>query len=1002
LTTFRTFSHFKFLMRHCTVYLFICFWLSTAAAQTPAYLHYTVRDGLPANLVHIGLQDRQGLLWFGTEKGLATFDGTRFRSFGMAEGLPDPEVLNLKEDRRGRVWISCFRKKLAYRYHGRIFTDQNDALFDSLHITSGVATFFEDLDSSTWVAGQSRNVNVLTQKGARSFSPKHLVAEFSRIEGKLFAFGTGNIMTVSEDFKTTAVYTFKNGLGSAISPYAGVAVAGNRVLYAFADRLILLEWKSGQFHEVCSHKAKVGRVFSDRQGRFWACSLNDGAFCYGYQNSDLSNPTHYLRGKKTTCVFDDSQGTLWFCTAGDGIYALPLNTPMIYDHRSTRLSSEHFTALGRSHDGKLLSGDDEGNFQIWTGDSAQNIALGSLDGYNRCRQIVTTEDNAHWVVTDEKLYRIKDGQSRQAPHRYGPKVVLVQPKLSWVGTFRSLGYYPDNSLDYVDISHSRRTTALGDDDSGNVWAGGIEGIYSQRDTFQKNWGDSFLLLKSRIVNIQNAGSGNLWIVTPESGLLRATTRDGQILSVERHAPTIKNIQSLYAEPSGNLWLSTNRGVYGLNRNRQVIHFDHFDGLADDDVNAALFYGDTLWTATAAGLTRLLLRAPNTDSLFPTYIVELRYQQQSHITIRQLLDTLPDKRTILLPSDASLLELSLAGLDYRSRGNLRYECVLTRSLPPWYWCTFDNLIDWAVEGFEAWSDTTWADGGHLKFGVALPAGKYTLQTTALTPGDVRSQKPDICTWIMCPAWYSVVWFWIIFWGTVVFSVFRLLRARAAFYQLRASASQLQLQALQSQINPHFVGNSINAIQQFFYPPNPMKASAYIAIFTGLLRRTLLFSESTFIPFSEELAYDRDYLKMIELRFGEKFKFDIIGADDIPPAMPFPTMLLQPILENATMHGLSPKSVSKLDLLFFVENQHFVCVVKDNGIGWRAAQERKKETHPMHLSKGIELLRRKIDTLNSLYNIGLTMEMDDLSDRQPSAHGTSVTLRFKVPVQTAKIT
>ena len=80
-------------------------------AQTPAFIHYGVQEGLPSNLVYCGIQDQQGLLWFGTDKGLACFDGTRFRTLGIKDGLTDPEVLNLMDDSAGRLWISSYRKK---------------------------------------------------------------------------------------------------------------------------------------------------------------------------------------------------------------------------------------------------------------------------------------------------------------------------------------------------------------------------------------------------------------------------------------------------------------------------------------------------------------------------------------------------------------------------------------------------------------------------------------------------------------------------------------------------------------------------------------------------------------------------------------------------------------------------------------------------------------------------------------------------------------------------
>ncbi len=204
-----------------------------------------------------------------------------------------------------------------------------------------------------------------------------------------------------------------------------------------------------------------------------------------------------------------------------------------------------------------------------------------------------------------------------------------------------------------------------------------------------------------------------------------------------------------------------------------------------------------------------------------------------------------------------------------------------------------------------------------------------------------------------------------------------------------------------MNPHFIGNSINAIQQFFYPPDPVLASEYISLFTRLLRRTLLYSEQTFITFEDELAYDNDYLSMVKLRFGDRFRFDISGTASIPPSTGFPSMLLQPLLENATLHGLAPDGDSVLHLDFCLEGEQLVCTITDNGVGLKEVRERQKAGGIDRVSKGLELLLQKVQTLNRRYDLGLQLGLHDLSDDNIPGRGTRVTVRFrpdKIPSRT----
>jgi hypothetical protein len=346
-------------------------------------------------------------------------------------------------------------------------------------------------------------------------------------------------------------------------------------------------------------------------------------------------------------------------------------------------------------------------------------------------------------------------------------------------------------------------------------------------------------------------------------------------------------------------------------------------------------------------------------------------------------------------------LSLAGLDYRSQGNLIYQCITKKIMPPIQWWTLQNLFSLIESQIHPGGDTTFLDQNSLYFGITLPPGGYVIQVKAKGKGlaDPFSNSPDQWTIIMRPLWYDTLWFDILVWALIAYVVWRILRTRAYYGKLNVVVSDLQLQALQSQINPHFVGNSINAIHQFFYPPDPIGASNYIELFTQLLRQTIVLSEQHFNAFEEELAYDRDYLQMIKLRFGGRFNYQILGAEGIPPATPFPSMLLQPLLENATIHGLDPGGNSLLELRFSMTGQRLDCTITDNGIGYKAVQARLALKPDKHKSKGLELLMKKVETFNQLYGLGLEMKLSDLSGSAPSLSGTRVQVTF-YPVRMKK--
>src|SRR5258707_5478328 len=84
------------------------------SGQTLSYTHYDTKDGLAGSVVYCAAEDKDGFLWFGTETGLSRFDGTHFRTYTTADGLPDNEILKLFVDSRNRVWIIPFRNAVCY------------------------------------------------------------------------------------------------------------------------------------------------------------------------------------------------------------------------------------------------------------------------------------------------------------------------------------------------------------------------------------------------------------------------------------------------------------------------------------------------------------------------------------------------------------------------------------------------------------------------------------------------------------------------------------------------------------------------------------------------------------------------------------------------------------------------------------------------------------------------------------------------------------------------
>ena len=968
--------------------------LNSLAAQTPAYLNYTVRDGLPGNLVYCGLQDRRGFLWFGTDKGLACFDGTRFRTYDVSDGLPDPEVLNIQEDSQGRLWLMCFSQKPCYILNGKIITEKEDPELTKIKFNSATYTVSEDKTGRLWFAGRSRETYFLEQGKTYLYDCREAFTGFVQLGDTLLGAGTAWIYSSTPGNDLAPVCEINVQVRT--NPVLSFGASGNRLFYIFSQNWLLLEWRNGQVRRLTEMKAPAGKIYVDHKGRFWVSSTAFGAVCFDNPDKDLSNPVYYLPDQKVMTMFEDSQGTLWFGTVANGVYGLPRNAPVSY-LKEAEYASNNIRSITRSPEGQIWAGDDIGNVHVLAGDKKRRITFGSTDGYNQIRQMIPFATNSILAANDEgaSLYHLSTGRIERLLTDQSIKSMFVHGDKLWYGSNGRLGYY-DLTAKQDHVLRPYRFTAMGIDDQQNVWAGGIGGVYSRLDSFQTNWGDQFPDLKSRIMGIRQAGKRQLWIATSGNGLLLAEVQQGTVVRVDQINKKLKkpieNIQSMFVEPNGRVWLATNRGVYGIDRRWQVVHFDTHDGLADDDVNSVYVYQDTLWAGTVSGLTQLVLRSPNDSGAFRTIIARLKYQRERKSIALYLIDSLDHGNRIELPPDASNLELELSGLDFLNRGNLKYEIVQSNLLLPVKWWTFDNLLSWIANGLQPHRDTTLEESSSLILGTFIPSGHYRIQARAIKPSGVASLYPSTCTILKKPYWYESLWFYLSLWVALGYGVWRIYRARAAYREIHTTASLLQLQALQSQMNPHFIGNTVNAIQQFLHPPDPEKTSEYIAIFMRLLRRTMDFSEQTFISFGDELTYDQEYLQLVQLRFENKFQYEITGAAEVPPDTPIPSMLLQPILENATIHGIAPAGKSILKLEFFYQPHRFCCVLTDNGIGLKAAQQQKQLFGMERKSKGLALLEKKVITLNRLYDLDLDLTIQDLTAQGLGEQGTRVLIHY----------
>ncbi|MGI9159351.1 MAG: ligand-binding sensor domain-containing protein [Saprospiraceae bacterium] len=597
--------------------LLCCHLVAMLGAQSPQFLHYGLTDGLPSNQVYCIEQDRNGMIWLGTDNGLARFDGRAFRNFQVQDGIPDPEVLNLKTDHEGRLWISCFRKSACFYMDGRFSTEKNNPDLAKIRFSSAINALFVDTLTGIWFTGTDYTVCNWRAGRVRTFKSTVLTSMIRKIGGVFFAFSRTHIAR----FEPTSgqLDTVMSLLPLIDSSFIlrGIAVSGNRVLYSTSRGLWLFEWDGGKFRVADILQMETGNVFVDQRGRFWLGTNTIGAVCFDNPDRSLSNPRIFLPGEKITNVFEDRQGALWFGTTGNGVFVLPPQ----YSLRFTKedgLPSNNITAVLRLPDGALLAGDEAGNLLRISNGGIQLTPLTPGIGYNRVRNIQRLPNGQCLIVSDFGFFLQARDRIRFLSGRPSGKAGLIEGGALFAGTSTAL-----ESVDLTSLASNmlvrRRTTALAQCGEGVVWQAGVDGLYSDKDQFLRNFSTQFPLLKCRITALEYQKPNTLIIGTSDAGLLKAYIRQGGVDSV-RALPTENRlnppqIRSLFLDEAGTIWSATPEGVHWLRPDGKRGRVSVFQGLIDNDVNAVWAEKDTLWAATRYGLSIIPLNRLKKNVVF---------------------------------------------------------------------------------------------------------------------------------------------------------------------------------------------------------------------------------------------------------------------------------------------------------------------------------------------------------------------------------------------------
>lgn len=963
---------------HLKRLLFSLFFLLSAFfsfGQEYNYFHYNLKDGISGINIYSIVQDKDGFLWIGTETGLSRFDGSHFRNYTAADGLYDQAIIKLFVDSKNRVWIFPFNKTVYYYYQGKIHNAENDSLLRKFNFQNETFTACEDKDENLFFIGSTR-LFILSRDGH--------VQEVNAIDdndkftdGGINANGYCTILTTSYrglNNKYIFSYEFKNSKFHFI----------NRINANYSTRNSLeinpyytINKNNDSFH-ILVEKNKEQYVLKAREDFLNVSFLNSEFFAMTTASKTLLFDVgegmfvdSFLNNITVNTCFIDNESNLWFGTVSDGLYRLNSNRTIKYKLMDN-LNELYVQSLNYSG-GILYIGSSENmtwQLNLLTNTlKKQQIEYG-FNGVSKISSIQFSKSKSLILGTDNGVYQEDHNIFKKVTpisvikslYKYGDSMVAATDRNAFC-------FSADSVSSYDVIWHGRATCAV--KNNGKFYIGTLAGLYTV-DQNKKSFSlaEKYNFFKNKVNALTVEGTNDLWVALESYGLVCLQNDSVKYIVQVKDGLSSNMCRCLFIDKN-ILWVGSDKGISRIDVSHypfRITNFTTADGLDCDIINCIYARGDSVFAGTPFGLTFFEADKIESKSICALKLTDIKSEVQ---------DWYDSTGKIKLKSNDNLLRFEYAGISFLSAGDITYYYQLSGLDTAWL-STRENSITFD----------------------RLPYGSYVFKIYAVNRYGVKSKIISI-PFTKDPHFWQMWWvrllglfaFGFLVWMVINSSIRKVKNAANKKMLHERKIHELEQMAFRAQMNPHFIFNSLNSVQQYIFSGNVAEANEFITNFSSLIRQTLYISGKKFVTIDEEIKYLGSYLSIEQSKYENIFDFviDKDGGDEIDEIQ-IPPLLLQPYIENSIRHGVL-NLVGKrglIEISFSLKNDQLYCVVKDNGIGREASSALRQKLAPGHKSKGLELAQNRIKSLNSIYNIFISVSIDDINNDDEK--GTIVTIKF----------
>lgn len=930
---------------------------SNATAQQLYYQNLNTEKGLPTDLVFDLANDKNGLIYLGTQYGLYSFNGIEFKNIPFVKHKSN-SITSIVFTDNNNLWCRNFSEQIFYYKNDTMFNFnkidkllKGDIIIDikTLGNKIYVAAFNNIYEIDDFTHEILLYCNLKNIETFEVFQNNLLVID---INGNIYQVNKNKVIKIAElpfavsrmcVVNNTAYFIQKgNSTGEIFQLYNGVlrsfasvdftsqtqvnnlvsvenkiAVSSNRGMY-------VLDVKTKKYFNI-NDKYRTSDIIIDRETNFWTSTLDNGLikipsfsveYIFPKNNNEIythitSFNKHYLLASNKGNVYSiDSTGRLkdtFISNTGKEIDFIYFN----------KTSDKIYTSIGDFdvktkkfnlfYYGKNISFDTSNNLYF---------ALHSIAGVltkNKTNPIFNFNELQKFTIDNSEFYEIRKQRSRS--------VLSVNDTILYVAYSDNLYYYTPTIkkviIDKDSISIYGIDIKKGSND--NIWIGTTQnGVYLINKSDVKKHYSIINGLSGNTCRRIFIDNNSVYVLT-ENGLDKINATNDSVFSITK-AYGINNLTFYdFYVSNTKIYLLSNEGVLSIPKNYENAF-----------INPSLFFTKTLYDGN-------IDIKPNEKISYNNNSLQFNFQLLSYIR-----------------SKNTILKYRLIGLDSN-------------------WNQIAPQINF------------------LKFN-NLPHGDYNLQLLAENKIKVEFpfsiSKPFWLTW-----WFifiEIIFGLLLIYLTIQITQFRLRKKQIFKEKLILS----QLTALRSQMNPHFLYNVLNSLQGLIYSKKINEAGTYVSKFSDHLRYTLNMSDKQQVTIKEEIESLNIYLELEKLRFGDDFIYQLIKNSDVNDYSKIPALIVQPFVENAVKYGLlNKKGDKKLFLLFENINNNIKVTIQDNGIGRAASYKINEKRKDKPSSFATIAIYSRIELINRQRKQEIKIDITDLYDNN-IACGTKVELYIPI--------